>query len=493
MLIRSSSCWRVVVFLVSFAVSSSSFVTTRSAPFARNVPRGSRIWSSPPEKEDETNLDADGLRALYPALEANQNGTIAVDDMHTLFYQEYGQNSSSKDALTALFLHGGPGSGCNPNHARFFDPDKYRIILLDQRGSGQSTPRGAVERNTLQYLIQDCESLRTELGIQRWDVILGGSWGTTLALAYAQTYPESVGALVLRGVCLLRPPEINWLFSSMGGVASLDPDGWKNFSDAVRVFYDNDDKGRAALYAHYNRLLGSDPVERMNAARSWMIWEMRASSLAKRSETETENSTQPPVVVWDNEAGWSCQDSEGKWMHNSSWYVGNELRKGLVREYGPPEEVTAPRRVASVVHLSPDPVGVFDRKKESPVPQEVSNFIPAQAMLTCFYSANERYAIDNVDLLAEERIDRLRSIPCIAVQGGNDFICPPDTALDLHAVWPEMELRIPSDAGHSMYDPAVTNELIQATDRFANPLEKQEESESASDQHWPWWFAFQDE
>ena len=140
------------------------------------------------------------LRTLYPSLAPYRNGTLAVDDTHTLCYQEYGQPPTNEKALTALFLHGGPGAGCSPNHSRFFDSKIYRIVLLDQRGSGRSTPLGeAFEKNTLQNLVQDCEKLREELDIARWDLVLGGSWGSTLALAYAQAFPDSVRSLVLRG------------------------------------------------------------------------------------------------------------------------------------------------------------------------------------------------------------------------------------------------------------------------------------------------------
>lgn len=440
--------------------------------FSQHLYRHTRLWDVIRQQEvtvvsASPNKTKDTLRNLYPALEANRNATIKVDDMHTLFYQEYGQNASNKDALIALFLHGGPGAGCYPNHARFFDPDKYRIVLLDQRGSGQSTPRGEVQRNTLQYLIQDCETLRNELDIQQWDVVLGGSWGTTLAIAYAQTHSERVRSIVLRGVCLMRPCEIDWLFSSKGGAASLDPAGWKNFSSAVgvNVAYDDSPSGRAALFGHYNRLLGSDPITRLNAARSWMMWEMRVSSLARKSN-ETEN--QASVLVWEpDHRSWSFRDSQGILLSSTSRYSAHVLRRGISAENELVEELSEPIPISTVRPRTLQPL-----KKR----QEAAKFIPAQAMLTSFYSLNERYATGNVDLLAKERMDRLRDIPCIAIQGGNDTICPPDTALDLHDAWPEMELRIPTSAGHSMYDPLILNELVLATDCLATRLMNAEES-----------------
>jgi proline iminopeptidase len=398
------------------------------------------------------------LRTLYPSVAPYRNGTIAVDDTHTLFYQEYGQEPSNKKALTALFLHGGPGAGCSPNHARFMDPSKYRIILLDQRGSGQSTPLGEVQKNTLLYLVQDCETIRKELEIDRWDLVLGGSWGSTLALAYAQEYPQSVRSLVLRGVCLLRPCEVDWLTSNKGGSASLDPKGWKEFSSAVGVEL-KEGNDRAVLHAYYDRLLGDDPVARIEAARSWMRWEMQVSSSARGYARNDENPSQHPILVWEPNGGqWSCQDNNGMKMHNVLWHESHMLRRGVSLARGPLQTVSNVRPV------SPVPV---EQSRDVTV-EEAARYIPAQPMLTCFYSANDRYAMDNLDLLCKERLSRVRSIPCIAVQGGKDTICPPDTALDLRANWPEMELRIPKGSGHSMYDPAITNELVQATDRIAN-------------------------
>ena len=398
------------------------------------------------------------LRTLYPSVAPYRNGTIAVDETHTLFYQEYGQEPSNKKALTALFLHGGPGAGCSPNHARFMDPSKYRIVLLDQRGSGKSTPRGEVEKNTLLYLVQDCETIRKELEIDRWDLVLGGSWGSTLALAYAQEYPHSVRSLVLRGVCLLRPCEVDWLTSSKGGSAKLDPKGWKEFSSAVGVGLE-EGNDRAVLHAYYDRLLGDDPVARIKAAGSWMRWEMQVSSLAQRYSQNDESPS--PVLVWDpNEGQWSCQVNNGVKTNNVLWYESHMLRRGVSLASGPLQTVTNVRPVLPVP-VEPS----TDAKLE-----EAARFIPAQPILTCFYSANVRYAMDNLDLLSKERMDCVRTIPCIAVQGGKDTICPPDTALDLHARWPEMELRIPKGSGHSMYDPGITNELVQATDRIAREL-----------------------
>ncbi len=459
---RFSFLWRALVFSASIAVSCRGFVVSNRPPSSQHAFRDSRLWHA--HGGQETVLDSPAvnktskLRTLYPPLEAHRNGTLKVDKVHILFYQEYGQDSMNENALTALFLHGGPGAGCFPNHARFFDPDKYRIVLLDQRGCGQSTPRGEVQGNTLHHLVYDCELIRKELGIQVWDVILGGSWGTTLAIAYAQTYPERVRSIVLRGVCLMRPGEIDWLFSSKGGAATLDPIGWANFSKSVGINDDDSVNGRAALHGHYDRLLCSDPVARLNAARSWMMWEMRVSSLARRgNQTETPS----PVLVWERERGLSFRDAEGNFLQSVTRHETHVLRRGISTSNDQVEKILTVRPLSHIVSKTLQPPKTR---------QEAAKFVPAQAMLTCFYSVNERFVTSNVNLLAKERIDRLRHIPCIVVQGGIDTICPPDTALDLHEAWPEVELRIPTASGHSMYDPAITNDLVRATDRFADML-----------------------
>ena len=221
---------------------------------------------------------------------------------------------------------------------------------------------------------------------------------------------------------------------------------------------------RAALHAHYDRLMGDDPVARIKAARSWMLWEMRVSSLSKRYSQNDETPSHHTVLAWQPDDGWSCQDSQGVRLHDAEWHESHMLRRGVSLASGPLEQVTAARPV--------DPVHV-ERTEDNVSLSEAAKYIPAQPMLTCFYSVNERYATDNIDLLEKGRMERMRNIPCIAVQGAKDTICPPDTALDLRAAWPEMELRIPMCSGHSMYDPAITNELVRATDYFAKQFSEE--------------------
>jgi proline iminopeptidase len=434
---------------------------------------------APPSSTRSSTVSAEhvGLRGLYPPSRAFSNGTLQVDDIHTLYYEEHGKKSP---ALHALFLHGGPGAGCFPNHARFFDPDLYHIVLLDQRGAGRSTPSGEFRQNTLLHLVEDCETLRKHLNIRRWDVVLGGSWGVTLAVAYAQSYPDSVRSLVLRGVCLLRTREVDWLFSANGGAAlRLNPTGWKEFeqaSVATNNHASTISTPRDALHGYYDRLLGADSAARFAAARSWMRWEY--SVYAHRTSSNPSNQgdfyekAYAPVAVSSGGGEWSYQDGSGHplseariqqlGMESDCKSAVENRRQGLPVYVVDPK--TPPPTVARPVRT------IVESTNGTGLSPETTDYIPAQNLLTCFYSTNERYAMNNLELLSADRMSRIQNIPCIAVQGGEDPICPVDTALDLSAVWQSMELRIPLKSGHSMYDVAIANELVRATDRMATRL-----------------------
>jgi proline iminopeptidase len=204
---------------------------------------------------------------LYPAIEPYATHRFAVDSVHTLYVEE----SGAPDGVPALFLHGGPGAGCEPFHRSFFDPDVYRIVLFDQRGCGRSTPHAELRDNTTAHLIADIEEIRRHLGIERW-LVFGGSWGSTLGLAYAEAYPERVLALVLRGIFLCRPREIQWFYQD--GACRVFPDYWEDFVAPIPV-------GERAdlLSAFYRRLTGGDEIARMAAAKAWSVWEGRSATL----------------------------------------------------------------------------------------------------------------------------------------------------------------------------------------------------------------------
>ncbi len=206
-------------------------------------------------------------RTLYPAFEPNQSGYLKVSDGHELYYEE----SGNPDGKPAVFLHGGPGGGCMEKMRRFFNPDVYRVVLFDQRGCGKSRPHASLENNTTWDLVNDIEILRTALQIDRWQVF-GGSWGSTLALAYSQTHPEHVTELVLRGIFMLRKKEIDWFYQK--GASELFPDLWQYYLEPIPKSERDD-----LLGAYYKRLTSDDPEIRLQAAKAWSKWESSTSFL----------------------------------------------------------------------------------------------------------------------------------------------------------------------------------------------------------------------
>jgi len=204
---------------------------------------------------------------LFPEIEPYAVQRLAVDPPHELHIEECG----NPDGLPVLFVHGGPGAGCEEYHRRFFDPHIYRVILFDQRGAGRSTPHASLEHNTTGHLVADMEAIRRRLGIEQW-VLFGGSWGSTLALVYAQTHPERVLGLVLRGIFLCRPWEIRWFYQE--GANRVFPDYWQEFIAPIP-----ENERHDLLAAHYRRLTAEDEVARMHCAKAWSLWEGRTATL----------------------------------------------------------------------------------------------------------------------------------------------------------------------------------------------------------------------
>jgi proline iminopeptidase len=209
----------------------------------------------------------DPLTWLYPPVEPYDTGRFAVASPHEIYYEQSG-NPRGKPVIV---LHGGPGAGSEPKQRRFFDPDKYRIVILDQRGSGKSTPHACLDGNTTWDLVSDIEAMRERLRIERWQVF-GGSWGSTLALAYAEKHPERVTELVLRGIFLLRRKEIEWFYQ--GGASILFPDAWEPYRNLIPETERGD-----LLTAYYRRLTSDDAEVRLGAARIWSAWEASTSKL----------------------------------------------------------------------------------------------------------------------------------------------------------------------------------------------------------------------
>lgn len=214
------------------------------------------------------------LPDLFPSVQPYSTGFLDVDDIHSLYWEQCG----NPRGVPILFIHGGPGSGATPLHRRFFDPDHYRIILFDQRGAGRSNPLGCLERNSLAHLIEDIEKLRTRLNIESWH-LFGGSWGSTLALAYAQEHPQRCLGMILRGIFLMEQPEINWF---LYGMKMIFPEAWEQFAAPVP-----EDQRNNLLEHYYAVLTGDDERAQMDAAIRWSLYEGACSSLIPNYQTIT--------------------------------------------------------------------------------------------------------------------------------------------------------------------------------------------------------------
>ncbi len=313
------------------------------------------------------------MRELYPQIEPFEHGMLPVSDLHEIYYEQCG----NPEGKPVVFLHGGPGGGGSTEPRRFFDPERYRIVLLDQRGCGRSQPHAELRQNTTWDLVEDIEKLRRHLGIERWQVF-GGSWGSTLALAYAQTHPEAVSELVLRGIFLLRRRELLWFYQE--GCSRLFPDAWEAFLAPI-PFVERGD----LISAYYRRLTHEDPAVRLEAARAWSVWEASTSHLLQN-----------------------------------------------------------PQHIASAAG---------------------DDFATAFARIEAHYFVHGGFFSHENQLL--EGIDRIRQIPAVIVQGRYDVVCPAETAWALHRAWPEARFVLVPDAGHSAFEPGITDALIQATDAFA--------------------------
>lgn len=315
------------------------------------------------------------LRTFYPDILPFRSRHLTVSHGHVLHLEEFGNHGG----LPVVFLHGGPGGGTEPWHARFFDPKRYHIILFDQRGCGRSTPSADLRHNTTRDLIEDLECIRETLNLDRW-LLFGGSWGSTLALAYAQTFPERVLGLVLRGVFLCRDEDIDWFYRQ--GASRLFPDYWADFLKPL------DAEGRRDPVKGYRLLLnGENDIAMMQAAMAWSLWEARTATLLPNPAIEK--------------------------------------------------------------HFQ-DPVTAL-----------------AMARIENHYFSHHAF-LEPGQLLRDA--GRLDKIPGIIVHGRYDVICPIDQAVALKQAWPQVELNIVSNAGHSAAEPGIVDALIRATDAMADRL-----------------------
>jgi proline iminopeptidase len=310
---------------------------------------------------------------LFPELEPYRKGRLKVSALHNLYFEECG----NPQGQPLVFLHGGPGGGCDAMHRRYFDPRKWRIVLFDQRGCGRSRPHAELRENTTWDLVADIERLRAHLGIDQW-LVFGGSWGSTLALAYAETFPARVRALVLRGIFLLRQAELAWFYQD--GASQLYPDAWEDYVAAIPKRERGD-----LLAAYYKRLTSRDAQVRRRAARAWSIWEASTSKLVTDA--------------------------------------------ALVKKFGG------------------------------------GRFAAAFARIEAHYFINRGFFARDDQLLRD--VKRIRHVPGVIVQGRYDVVCPMRSAWDLHRAWPEAELVVVPDAGHSMSEAGIRAVLITHTDRYA--------------------------
>jgi len=315
------------------------------------------------------------MRSLYPSIHPYWSDHIAVDGLHRLYVEQCG----NPEGIPVIFLHGGPGAGCEAWHRSFFDPDKYRIILFDQRGAGRSTPHASLLDNTTQHLVQDMQRIRKELDIDKW-LVFGGSWGSTLGLAYAQTHPECVSGLILRGIFMCRKQEIEWFYQR--GADRIFPDYWQDYVSPIPLAERHD-----LLSAYYKRLTGEDELARMAAAKAWSVWEGRTATLLPSTKTV-------------------------------DFFSDTHVALSLAR-------------------------------------------------IECHYFMHDAF-LQAEQLLHETH--KLKGIPGIIVQGRYDMICPLESAWQLAQAWPDAELQIIDDGGHSAAEPGIADALIEATDRFSELL-----------------------
>lgn len=246
---------------------------------------------------------------LFPPIEPYESGMLAVDVRHRVYWEQCGK----PDGQPVVFLHGGPGSGSQPEQRRFFDPSHYRIVLFDQRGSGRSTPLADVTDNTTPHLVSDIEALRSHLGIDRW-LVFGGSWGSTLALAYAEAHPERCTGLIARGIWLCRAAEIEWW---LYGTGTFFPENWRRFAEHIVA-----DERHDLLAAYHRRLMDGDPAVHMPAAKAWKSYERNITGLLpKPGGNDVEES---PATL-------AMSRIMAHYMTNSAFMAENALIDGAAR------------------------------------------------------------------------------------------------------------------------------------------------------------------
>lgn len=317
------------------------------------------------------------MLVLFPEIVPYATHRLKVSAVHELYVEE----SGNPDGIPAVFVHGGPGGGTDGSSRRYFDPDAYRIIVFDQRGAGRSTPHAELEDNHTAALVSDMEAIRKFLHVEKW-LLFGGSWGSTLSLVYAQSYPERVLGLVLRGIFLCRDQDLQWFYQD--GASRIFPDYWAAYFEHIPA---NERDNMIAAY--HRRLTANDEIARMSAAKIWSNWEGCCSTLRPN----------PHVVAKMNDP-----------------------------------------------HVA-----------------------LAMARIEAHYFMHDAFLESNQII---RDADRLEGIPGIIVHGRYDVVCPLDNASALHHAWPEAELCIIREAGHSASEPGITDALIHATNQMAREFQR---------------------
>ena len=256
------------------------------------------------------------MLTLFPKIKPYNTQMLSVDAPHQIYVEE----SGNPKGIPVIFVHGGPGGGCDDYHRCFFDPELYRIILFDQRGCGRSVPHASLENNTTQALVSDMEVIRTELGVEKW-LVFGGSWGSTLGLVYAQTHPERVHGLILRGIFLCRSQDIHWFYQD--GASRIFPDHWQKYLQPIP-----EDERDDMLSAYHKRLTGENELTRMAAAKAWSIWEGRCSTLLP-SKNVVDHFSDPHVAL-------SMARIECHYFVNNSFLEPNQIIQHADRLAGIP-------------------------------------------------------------------------------------------------------------------------------------------------------------
>lgn len=309
------------------------------------------------------------MLTLYPEIQPYARHRVVVDEPHALYVEE----SGNPEGIPVVVIHGGPGGGCEDYHRRFFDAERFRIILMDQRGAGRSTPLAELKGNDTGALIRDLETVRAFLGVERW-LLFGGSWGSTLSLVYAQAYPERVLGLVLRGIFLCRPRDIEWFYQD--GASRVFPDYWEDYEAQIPECERED-----MVAAYYRKLTSSNELEQIQAAKAWSVWEGRCATLHPNPR--------------------------------------------VVEHFGHPHVAIALARIE------------------------------------CHYFMNNAFL--EPDQIVRDA-HKLADIPGVIVHGRYDMVCPLENALALSRAWPEADMRIIRDAGHSASEPAIVDALMRGVE-----------------------------